>query len=174
MPAPTRTVLFLLCFFLACFVFSAHQLWLRRSVNSSQVLVSRCPATTAPAWLSPGRRCCPSPWGSTPGALEKAGSSQPGKHPTDGLLWVAALSSSTMAFHGEVCVPQEHQSHPLQERTPAPGRSNAAKTGWRCGERRAQLPAPGKQALAGALQFLDNAGNKQSSEARPGKPTDFG
>lgn len=59
MPFPTSTIL-LLCFFLACFVLSAHKPRPRVSVNSFQVPVSRHPAappllaTAAPAPLPPG------------------------------------------------------------------------------------------------------------------------
>jgi len=44
MPFPTSTILFLLWFFLACFVLFPYKLLLRVSVNSFQVLVSRHPA----------------------------------------------------------------------------------------------------------------------------------
>lgn len=137
MPFPTSTILFLLWFFLACFVLSPYKLLLRVSVNSFQVLVSHhpavpvrlpaLPATAAPAQLSPGRLCSTSPWGNTPGALKNSRLFPTLKkiRPTYcfGLQHSALLR---LLSHEEVRVQREHPSHPLQERTPAPVRQALA------------------------------------------------
>lgn len=111
MPFPTSTIL-LLCFFLACFVLSAHKPRPRVSVNSFQVPVSRHPAappllaTAAPALLPPGGLSSTSAhllWGQ-PRAPQSGKSRPAGCCPH--------LSVCLSHEIKEIWVHREHPSHP--------------------------------------------------------------
>lgn len=82
MPFPTSTIL-LLCFFLSCFVLSAHKPRPRVSVNFFQVPVSRHPAAPPLPATAASRRAqhhlCSPPRGQHPGAWGQPRAPQPGK-----------------------------------------------------------------------------------------------